>query len=118
MPAGSASLTAPGEHRVRPNYSHRFPFRANQSHAFGLPNGCKRPSAEGVGNAIPCKSLVGGKRSVPPSPYSAEQRDGVAADPGGEHVAEVGKERAALQAAGDRGAVSYTHLTLPTIYSV
>src|SRR5450759_633354 len=34
---------------------------------------------------------------------SAEQRDGVAADLGGEHVAEVGKERAALQAAGDRG---------------
>src|SRR5450756_1149428 len=44
-----------------------------------------------------------GKRSVPPSPRSAEQRDGVAADLGGEHVAEVGKERAALQAAGDRG---------------
>src|SRR5450830_1565737 len=43
------------------------------------------------------------KRSVPPSPRSAEQRDGVAADLGGEHVAEVGKERAALQAAGDRG---------------
>src|SRR5450759_2663755 len=34
---------------------------------------------------------------------SAEQRDGVAADLGGEHVAEVGKERAALQAAGHRG---------------
>src|SRR5450830_1953771 len=44
-----------------------------------------------------------GKRSVPPSPRSAEQRDGVAADLGGEHVAEVGKERAALQAAGHRG---------------
>src|SRR5450756_2258551 len=43
------------------------------------------------------------KRSVPPSPCSGEQRNGVAADLGGEHVAEVGKERAALQAAGHRG---------------
>src|SRR5450759_4917148 len=34
---------------------------------------------------------------------SAEQRDGVAANLGGKHVAEVGKERAALQAAGHRG---------------
>src|SRR5665647_2654102 len=50
-----------------------------------------------------CTGRISGKRSVPPSPRSAEQRDGVAADLGGEHVAEVGKEGAALQAAGDRG---------------
>src|SRR5450830_763719 len=43
------------------------------------------------------------KRSVPPSPCSGEQRDGVAARFGSEHIGEVGKEGAALQAAGDRG---------------
>src|SRR5450756_2640626 len=44
-----------------------------------------------------------GKRSVPPSPCSGEQRNGVAACFGSEHMGEVGEERAALQAAGDRG---------------
>src|SRR5450830_713848 len=43
------------------------------------------------------------KRSVPPSPCSGEQRNGVAACFGSEHIGEVGEERAALQAAGDRG---------------
>src|SRR5665647_125320 len=52
---------------------------------------------------LSCSGRSLGKRSVPSSPRSAEQRDGVAADLGGEHVAEVGKEGAALQAAGDRG---------------
>src|SRR5450756_993103 len=73
------------------------------------------PATPGLGNMRKTWSPVGprvrlcctvqgcGKRSVPPSPRSAEQRDGVAADLGGEHVAEVGKEGAALQAAGDRG---------------
>src|SRR5450830_1045349 len=44
-----------------------------------------------------------GKRSVPPSPCSGEQRNGVAACFGSEHIGEVGKEGAALQAAGYRG---------------
>src|SRR5450759_2946715 len=57
----------------------------------------------GACRRIGCMEEISCKRSVPPSPYSAEQRDGVAADLGGEHVAEVGKERAPLQAAGDRG---------------
>src|SRR5450830_1846662 len=52
---------------------------------------------------ITCNGSMSCKRSVPPSPCSGEQRDGVAARFGSEHVAEVGKERAALQAAGDRG---------------
>src|SRR5450759_5618282 len=43
------------------------------------------------------------KRSVPASPCSGEQRDGVAARFGSEHIGEVGKEGAALQPAGDRG---------------
>src|SRR5450756_2517621 len=43
------------------------------------------------------------KRSVPPLPCSGEQRDGVAARFGSEHIGEVGKEGAPLQPAGDRG---------------
>ena len=36
-------------------------------------------------------------------PWIRQQRSGIAANPRAEHVGQVGEERAALQAAGDRG---------------
>src|SRR5665647_3037606 len=80
--------------------------RRGSSATQAVPERDAEPVQESVIRCIEQKYCSGhprGKRSVPPSPYSAEQRDGVAADLGGEHVAEVGKEGAALQAAGDRG---------------
>src|SRR5665648_312721 len=56
----------------------------------------------GLGGSNPPLSASLGKRSGPPAGL-AEQRDGVAARFGSEHIGEVGKEGAPLQPAGDRG---------------
>src|SRR4051794_24123599 len=55
----------------------------------------------GLNRRFPCKSAVFGKRSVPGA--SGERWEWIAAVVGGDQVAEIGEQRAALQAAGGGG---------------